>query len=266
MSDWRSYDAVAETYERVRAPVTAAVAADLVALADPAKGARVLDVGTGTGVTVRAAADAVAPDGLAIGVDPATEMLGVGRGARPGLRLAAAEAIQLPFRDATFDVVTASFVLAEFTRYETALFDVLRVLKPGGRLAASTWAAEEDELQGTWRALVEATIGQDMVRSARAEAVPWFERFGAAGTLKDTLHDVGFRQIRVERRTYRFSMPRDDYVAEQGTGALGRFVRGMLGDRGWSSFEERARKAFADRFGATVEDSRDVFLAVATKP
>lgn len=266
MSDWKRYDRVAETYERVRAPLTAAVAADLVALSQAGPGSKILDVGTGTGVAADAATHAAGEAGIAVGIDIAPAMLAVARRSRPGLTLAAAEAIQLPFRDATFDAVIASFVLQEFNRYDTALFDLLRVLKPGGRMAASTWSTDADELQVTWRSLVEATVTKEMVRSAMHDAAPWWERFGAPGTLKDTLHEAGLRRITVERRTYRFRMNRDDYVAEQGTRALGRFVHGMLGDRGWASFEERARKAFADRFGPEVEDSRDVLLVVGTKP
>lgn len=265
MTDWKRYDAVAEVYERVRAPMTAAVASDLVAMAEAPPAARILDVGTGTGVAAAAATQAAGTEGLAVGVDMAPAMLDVARRARPGLRLAAAEAIQLPFRDSTFDVVTVNFVLQEFKRYDTALFDLIRVLKPGGRLATSTWTPEEDELQATWRSLVEATVGKEMVRSARSDAAPWWDRFGSAAPLQETMRDVGLRQTRVERRTYRFSMNRDDYIAEQGTRALGRFVHGMLGDGGWASFEERARKVFAERFGDSVEDSRDVLLAVGTK-
>ena len=58
MNDWRSYDGVAEVYERVHAPRFVAVARDLLALAGVSAGARVLDVGTGTGVAAAAAAAA----------------------------------------------------------------------------------------------------------------------------------------------------------------------------------------------------------------
>ena len=265
MNDWRRYDTVAETYEKVRAPVTAAVAADLVALAAPAAGARILDVGSGTGVAADAAASAV-PAGLVVGIDLSVEMLRVASRARPGLRLVAAEAIQLPFRDASFDVVLANFVLTEFTRWDTALFDLIRVLTPGGALAASVWRTEEDELSRTWRALVERTIGQEMLRSTIRVATPWAERFGDPARFDETLRQSGLRPVRVERRTYRFTMTRDDYIEEQSTRALGRFVRGMLGERGWVSFLDQARSAFASGFGQNVEDSRDVLLAVGTKP
>jgi ubiquinone/menaquinone biosynthesis C-methylase UbiE len=265
MNDWRRYDTVAETYERVRAPVTAAVAADLVALAAPATGAKVLDVGSGTGVAADAAASAI-PAGLVVGADMSVEMLRVATRARPGLRLIAAEAIQLPFRDGTFDAVLANFVLHEFTRYDTALFDLIRVLRPGGTLAASVWRTEEDELSRTWRTLVEQTIGKEMLRSTLRDATPWAERFGDPARFEDTLRHSGLRPVRVERRSYRFTMTRDDYVEDQSTRALGRFVRGMLGEGGWTSFLERARSAFASGFGQNVEDSRDVLLAVGTKP
>lgn len=260
MSDWRRYDLVAGVYARVVAPNTAQVARDLYALAEAPEGARVLDVGTGTGVGVEAAAGA----GIAVGVDRSPAMLAAAP--RPGLLLAAAEAIQLPFRDATFDVVLAQFVIAEFTRYETALFDLIRVLRPGGRLAASAWLNGEDELEQTWRLLIDESIGPELVRSARRDATPWAERFGDPVTFKDTLHEAGLRQIRVERRSYRFVMTRDDYVAEQGTRELGRFTGDMLGEAGWHSFLERARRAFAGRFGEQIEDTREALLAVGTKP
>jgi ubiquinone/menaquinone biosynthesis C-methylase UbiE len=265
VNDFRQYTGVAETYERVRAPITGAVAADLVALAEPAPGARVLDVGTGTGVAAEAAV-AAAPAGFIVGVDRSVEMLVAGKRARPGLRSVAAEAIQLPFGDATFDVVLANFVLAEFKRYETALFDLIRVLRPGGRLVASAWTLDEDELSKRWVGLVEEAAGQEMVRSARAEAIPWAERFGRAPSLEQTLRDSGLRPVRVERRSYRFSMPRDDYVAEQSTRALGRFVREMLGDRGFESFLGRARAAYASAYSEEIQDSREALIAIATKP
>jgi len=255
VSDWRRYDLVADVYARVVAPNTAAIARDLLALAEPAPGARVLDVGSGPGVGLQAATTA--------GVDRAPAMVAA---APSGLPLAAAEAIQLPFRDATFDVVTANLVIAEFTRFDTALFDLIRVLRPAGRLAASAWVNGEDELEQTWRLLVDEMIGPELIRSTLRDATPWAERFGDANTFRDTLHDVGLRQIRVERRSYRFVLTRDDYVAEQGTRALGRFTRGMLGETGWHSFIERARSTFAGRFDDRIEDSREVLLAVGTKP
>src|SRR5436853_2718274 len=117
-SDWRAYDEVADDYARAVAPNFAPIAADLVAFTEIPDGGRLLDVGTGTGSALKAASTLDA-----FGVDPSTAML---RHAR-GLDVAAADTINLPFRNDTFHAATAQFVLTLFTKLDTALFDIVRV-------------------------------------------------------------------------------------------------------------------------------------------
>jgi ubiquinone/menaquinone biosynthesis C-methylase UbiE len=266
VDDWRSYDDVAETYERIHAPRIAEVARDLVAMTDPPAGGRVLDVGTGTGVAATAGAAAVGDDGMSVGVDVSTGMLRTARRMRPGLRLAAASAIDLPFRDRTFDVVVANFVVSHFTKFETGLFDMIRVLKQGGRLAMSSWADKADDLQKTWTELAESAVGPGLLADVRNRAVPWADRFADRRAIEETLIDAGLRHVRTERREYRFVYPLDDYVEGLGTWSTGRFVRSMLGEDGWARFLERAHATFADRFADPVNDFREVWLAVGTRP
>ena len=66
-------------------------------------------------------------------------MLRVSHRERPKVPVVAAEAIDLPFRPGTFDAVLGTFVLAHFTKYDTALFELRRVLRTGGRIAFSSW-------------------------------------------------------------------------------------------------------------------------------
>jgi ubiquinone/menaquinone biosynthesis C-methylase UbiE len=266
MDDWRRYDDVAETYERVHAPRMAEVARDLVAMSGASAGNRVLDVGTGTGVAVAAAAEVVGAEGLALGVDVSFGMLSTGRRARPGLRLLAASAIDLPFRDLSFDAVVGSFVVSHFTRYQTAMFDMLRVLRRGGRLALSSWADRPDDLQKTWVELAESAVGPGLLSDVRRQAVPWADRFADRTAIEETLIDAGLRHVRTERRGYRFAYPLDEYVDGLATWSTGRFVRSMLGQDGWARFRERARATFADRFADPVNDFREVWLAVGAKP
>jgi len=267
MDDWRSYDDVAEIYERVNASHMAEPARDLVAMAGAPPGGRVLDVGTGTGVAAAAAAATLGSEGLAVGVDMSLGMLLQGARARPEIHLAAASAIDLPFRDGTFDVVTANFVVSHFTKYETALFDMIRVLRPGGRLATSSWAGDDvDDLQRTWRELVEGIVGQSLVEDVRAQAVPWADRFANREPLEQALLDAGLRHVRTEHREYRFVYSLDDYVDSLGTWSTGRFVRSMLGQAGWESFRQKVRDAFVELFSDPVNDFREVWLAVGTKP
>jgi ubiquinone/menaquinone biosynthesis C-methylase UbiE len=263
MNDWRSYDGVAETYERVHAPRFADVARDLIAIAAVGEGARVLDVGTGTGI---AGAVAVEAGAAAVGVDASLGMLAVGRRVRPSLRLAAAEAIDLPFRDGAFDAAVGNFVLAHFRKVETALFDVIRVVRPGGRVAFSTWADGPDAYQEAWREVVESVVPREMLQPAYNQAAPWHDRFRSRTAVEGALIDAGLRHVRTEIAKYRWSYPRNDYLDGLEVFATGRFVREMLGEQRWSDFAARARAEFAERFPEQLHDFRDVILAVGTKP
>jgi ubiquinone/menaquinone biosynthesis C-methylase UbiE len=266
VNDWRSYDGIAESYERVDAPRTRQVAPDLLALAWPPGGGRALDVGTGTGVTAAAAREAMGPGALVVGLDPSLEMLRAGLAARPGPRVAA-EAIDLPFRDGTFDLVTATFVPQHFTKVETAFFDLVRVLKPGGRLATATWGAGQDELSATWRELVEELVPHELLEATFDQVVPGWERFGSRGSVEEVFHDAGLRHVRTEPTEYRFTYSVDEYVESRSGGVAGRFARDMLGDDAlWRSFLERARAVYHERFADPLNDFRDVILAVGTKP
>ncbi|MFL5797729.1 MAG: class I SAM-dependent methyltransferase [Actinomycetota bacterium] len=262
-NDWRTYDSIAGTYERIHARRLEIVAADLVSVAGVAAGQRVLDVGTGTGVVAEAARRAGA---VAVGIDASPAMLAVAREARPEVPVAAAAAIDLPFRDATFDVVTAGFVLSHFHKLDTAMFDLIRVLKPGGRLAVTSWAETEDEFQRTWRELIEQLATHEMLDDAMRRAMPNEERFRDKRRLEQALRDARLRPVDVEQRQYRFVMALDDYIDGRTTTTSGRFLRDMLGDDAWSSFLERARATFRERFPDPLTDFRDVNLAVATKP
>jgi ubiquinone/menaquinone biosynthesis C-methylase UbiE len=263
MTNWRTYDRVAETYEAIHAPRFTAPAIDLVAEAAIRDGERVLDLGTGTGLVAQAAHDAGA---RVVGIDGSTAMLAVAHRARPALQLVAADAIDLPFRPMTFDVAIGGFVLAHFTKPDTALFEVLRVLKPRGRVAFSVWADRSpDAFEQAWEELVRSVVPPRMLSSAAQEAVPGRERFARRETLQEVLYDAGIRNVRLEKRRYQWSYRRDDYVEGLGVWARGRFLRDMLGDAGWESFLERARADFAQRFPDPLQDFRDVTLAIGAK-
>jgi demethylmenaquinone methyltransferase/2-methoxy-6-polyprenyl-1,4-benzoquinol methylase len=111
----------------------------LVSSAGVPEGGRVLDVATGTGdVAIEFARRTRA--GEILGLDPSGGMLAVGRDklARAGLdgrvRLVEGNALALPFEDASFDAVTIAFGLRNLPDYERGVREMVRVLKPGGRL------------------------------------------------------------------------------------------------------------------------------------
>jgi ubiquinone/menaquinone biosynthesis C-methylase UbiE len=262
MDDWRSYDDVAETYERVHAARFADPARDLVAAAGIGPGDRVLDVGTGTGVAAEAAADAGA---TVVGFDESFGMLEVGHRVRPKLRLAGGTAIDLPVRSGNFDVVLGNFVLAHFTKYQTALFEATRVLRPGGKVAYTSWSDGPDAYQQAYRELIEGVVPREMLAPAYAQAAPWHEKFRQRGAIEEALIDAGFRQVRTNLHKYRWTYTQAEYIDGLETWATGRFVRQMLGESGWAAFMDRVRSAFAAQFADPLNDFRDVWTAVAVK-
>jgi len=119
---------------------TTPTAARLVKHAGIVAGQRVLDVACGTGVVAITAARAGA---RVTALDLTPQLLEC---ARENAALASVEvefhegdAEQLPFENSSFDVVVSQFGHMFAPRPEVALGEMLRVLKPGGTIAFSTW-------------------------------------------------------------------------------------------------------------------------------
>jgi SAM-dependent methyltransferase len=103
----------------------------------------VLDVGCGPGNFTRDFARVVSEHGLAIGIDASPTMLARAVKDTPPAAFPAAgyirgDAVQLPFRDASFDAVCCFAALHFFDDPFAALDHMTRVLTPGGRIALLT--------------------------------------------------------------------------------------------------------------------------------
>jgi demethylmenaquinone methyltransferase/2-methoxy-6-polyprenyl-1,4-benzoquinol methylase len=107
----------------------------LVAKANVSKGARVLDVGIGTG-DIAFELLRVDPEVEVIGVDFTDKMMRVGRKKAGNLIIhwCNADAMQLPFPDATFDAITSGFLMRNLTNISKSFQEQVRVVKPGGRV------------------------------------------------------------------------------------------------------------------------------------
>ena len=103
------------------------------------QGEQILDIGSGAGVDTILAALIVGPKGSVVGVDIVPEMIAR---AESNLRMIDLDNVNfqktsgenLPFADDTFDVVISNGVINLIPDKEAALSEIIRVLKPAGRL------------------------------------------------------------------------------------------------------------------------------------
>jgi len=129
------FDGVARGYDRTNAVLSVGNAAlwrvATVRAVDPKPGERILDIAAGTGTSSVALAKTGAD---VIALDFSQGMVEEGRRRNPNLQFVQGDAEKLPFGDAEFDAVTISFGLRNVQQPEVAIAEMLRVLKPGGRV------------------------------------------------------------------------------------------------------------------------------------
>jgi ubiquinone/menaquinone biosynthesis C-methylase UbiE len=123
------------------------------------EGARVLDVGCGTGRLARWIAERVGPKGCVVGVDPLAERVDIARSRGGGLRFEVGQAEDLgAFEDASFDAVCMSSVFHWISDKPKALAEVRRVLAPGGRVGVTTFP-QELSMAGTVARVIGPLLG-----------------------------------------------------------------------------------------------------------
>ncbi len=102
-------------------------------------GGSAIDVGTGTGLTLPFLAAAVGPEGRVVGLDRSPAMLDGARDRAPSppVELVEADATALPFEDASFDAAISTYGLTAIADVDGALDEMIRVVRPGGRLVVA---------------------------------------------------------------------------------------------------------------------------------
>jgi len=134
---------LAENYETYLVPIIMDHwAKNLVHLVS--SGDRVLDVGCGTGIVSRRAAEIIGATGTLVGLDISPDMLAVAR--RASIPQGAhvdwheGDAADMPFKDGQFDVVLCQFAFMFMEDKAAALHEMRRVLAPGGTLGLRVFA------------------------------------------------------------------------------------------------------------------------------
>ena len=182
----------------------------LVELAELEPGQSVLDVATGTGAVLLPAAERVGPEGRVVGIDLSEGMLAraaqqVQERALTNVRLERMDAERLELEAAQFDRVLCGWGLFLFPEPHRALAEFRRVLKPGGRLVATTGGVRF-EAASLW---VLDVVEKHWPAQIPIPARPTL-RFTRPGDLVDALAGAGFSSIRVVEGAFDFVFPSED--------------------------------------------------------
>lgn len=235
-------------------------AATLVSVADVVcdaaavtRGARVLDVGCGTGNASLAAARRGA---VVTGLDPAARLVDVARkrAGAEGLEVSFVngEAGALPFADASFDVVLSVFAVIFAPDPAGAATELLRVAKPGGAIVATTWG-ESGGIAEAGKVLMTAAR-QLLPANAPPRAAP---RWGDPAFVRSLFEPAGARVSVAEHSlTFTHDSPEAWFEAQTTKHPAWRAVRKGLQEAGLQAAWEGVQRASVEALTRWNEDPR----------
>ncbi len=168
----------------------------LLAEADPQAGENILDVSCGTGLVTVPLAKLVSPGGAVTGVDISDGMIEKAwaekkRRLIENISFQQSDAEALSFDDNSFDVAICSLGLMYFPDPQKALKEMLRVVKPGGRVAALVLGERKN---CGW-----AEIFPIVDKRVKSDVCPLFFQLGTGTGLQLAFETAGFTQVKSRR-------------------------------------------------------------------
>ena len=262
-----AWDAAACGYRGGLVELYAPVTAAMVEMLDPHPHEDLLDVATGAGEPALSLARAMNGTGTVVGIDLSDEMVSQARsrsGGQAGLEFRVMDAEALAFPDRSFDGVTCSLSLSLFASAGRALSEILRVLRPQGRVVLSAWGSER---QAPFIAVVHDLL-QRHTKARGAGPSPFATRDGGNWP-PDLLERAGFASIELSTVPLRLRFDTFDHLWE--VVARGTPIVALL-QRSPPSMSETIRAAleqetlsFRQPGSAAIELANEVILVRGSK-
>jgi len=172
------------------------MADEIIRLLKPKDNDVVLDVASGTGEPGLTIATMLR-GGMVVATDLAEGMLEVAleNAARRGIKnfeTIASDVSELPFPDNNFDAISCRMGFMFFPDLLLAAKEMVRVLKPGGRIAATVWSEPEKNL---WAGTIMGVINKNMHLAAPPQGEPGLFRCAKRGLVSDLFKQAGLKNI-----------------------------------------------------------------------
>lgn len=190
------FDEIARDYDRMNHLMTASLDRCWRKRAVQGLHGKVLDVACGTGDMV---VELLRQGCSVTGVDLSKEMMAIAKRKAPQAEYWLADVERLPFGDVSFDAVTCAFGVRNFVHLEQGLHEMLRVLKPGGRMVILELATPDSSLirplYNLYTRRIIPWLGQRLAGSREAYTyLPRsIERFPKGDAFLQLIQNSGFR-------------------------------------------------------------------------
>jgi len=193
-----------------------------------ASGMRVLDAGCGTGEALGWFAAAVAPGGLAVGIDLSTTHLGAARAALPSSALLLQADLQrIPLGDAIFDIVWSVNTIHHLRDPVAGTLALSELLRPGGRLVLGQSSLLPD-MYFAWDARLERATNEAVRAYYRDRYRLTEEDLTAVRALGGLLREAGLSKVGVRTVVIERFAPLDPHAQAW---LLEAIFRGTWGER-----------------------------------
>lgn len=203
------FDEIARDYDRMNHLMTAGLDRCWRKRAVQGLHGKVLDVACGTGdMVVELLRTRHAASLQVTGVDLSEEMLAIAKRKAPQAEYRLADAEHLPFGDASFDAVTCAFGVRNFVHLEQGLGEMVRVLKPGGRMAILELATPDNPFirffYNIYTRRIIPWLGSRIAgnREAYTYLPSSIERFPKGAAMVDKLMAAGGRTVEHRKLTF----------------------------------------------------------------
>jgi len=222
-NDANSYNAVVDYFDKYTERFTRHMPGPMLELASVPDNARVLDVGTGTGVVALNIVEGIGAKGKVVGIDLSDGMLSTATAKAQQRRLSGhveflkMDAENLDFPDSHFDAAFSLYALRHFPNPEKSVAEIYRVLKPGSSIVVAVGSRPDlvsvEGMKATLRRLgsmryrllrkelracefIDSLVEKYIPEGADRDVTEWVgERHGFSGSVEQLIREAGFTDV-----------------------------------------------------------------------